>query len=274
MNNKNQMGSIIRYERNKAGLTLNELCIGLCTYTFLRRIESGEQMCEKILADALLQRAGVSADKFTYMINPDEQSWLIIREEMLDTVEQGDKEKAEPLLEKYRQKTEKESKLHHQLLLLAKVVLSWKNDGNKEIMRELLTDAWHVTMADVPVGEIVCKNLTLTELIITMMYYRIGEDMGNTAEAMDGYNSLLIYLEQSADEEDSVKLYSQISYRQAKLLLKEGRAAEAAAVAKESVALLKVRGRLFYLKPLLEIVYEHGALQTEEKRSCRRFAAR
>ena len=146
MKELNQIGKLINYERNRAGMKLSELSRGLCSRAFLMRVETGERTCDKMIADALLQRAGVSADKFSYMLSPKEQLLLMLREQMLSAVEKGNEAEARELIARYRRKTEKKGKLHKQLLLLAQVVLDWKCGGGMDTMQERLTEAWGITM--------------------------------------------------------------------------------------------------------------------------------
>lgn len=266
---ENQAGKLIHYERQKADMSLDELCYGLCSHTFLMRVEKGERACEKILSDALLQRVGVSADKFIYIINPEEQGWLLLREEMIAAVEEGNEEKARPLLEKYRKMTEKQSKLHRQLLLLCEVMLQWKTGGDRAAMLLSLTEAWQITMPDITMREIGDRRLTLTETVLVMMYSRIMEEDGRVSEAESAYERSLQYLEDFVDEEDSVKLYPQIAYRLAELYLSKNRIKEAVTVAEKAIAMLKVRGRMFYLRQFLEILSEYGELMPEERKEVR-----
>lgn len=262
----NQIGKLISYERNRAGMNVDELCRGLCSRTFLMRVESGERACEKILADALLQRAGVSADKFVYMINPEEQDWLILREKLTEAVEEGNEKAALLLMEKYRKMTENKSKLHRQLLLLLQVMLWFKNDGDRATMLHSLQEAWRITMGTASMEEIDDCSLTSTEFVLVMMYYRILEEQGCMEDAAKGYQLLLSHLEKFADEEDRVKLYPQIAYRLAEKYLQDGDTEKAVSLAKKSIALLKVRGRLFYLRQFLEIIARYGGLCPEEAR--------
>lgn len=265
MKKDNQIGKLIGYEKNRAKIGADELCRGLCSRTFLNRVESGERACEKILADALLQRAGVSADKFVYMLNPEEQDWLLLREKLTEAVENGNKNKALPLMKAYRKLTDKKSKLHGQFLLLLQVVLSWKNDGNRDVMQKKLKEAWQITMEGIAMEDVQNENLTLTEIVLVMMHYRVLEEQEMNEEAIAGYQKLLVYLEHSADEEDSVKLYPQIAYRLTVLLLQKGAVSEAVSIAEKSIALLKIRGRLFYLRQFLTIMNQYGSRTDREK---------
>lgn len=265
MDEINQVGKLISYERNRAEMTVDELCRGLCSRTFLMRVESGERACEKILADALLQRAGVSPDKFVYMINPEEQDWLVLREKLTEAVEEGNLETALFLMKKYETITVKRSKLHRQLVLFMQVILNFKNHGDRSAMLKTLDEAWSITMDGNSMGKMDKGRLTLTELMLVMMHYRILEEQGCREEAAAGYEELLGYLETYADEEDRIKLYPQIAYRLAEIYLSEEKHKKAVELAQKSVELSKVRGRLPYLRQFLEIIRKYGNLTAEEK---------
>lgn len=274
MKKNDHIGKLIGYERTKAGLGMDALCKGLCSRSFLVRVENGARNCEKILTDALLQRAGVSADKFVYMINPEEQDWLLLREKLTIAVEAGDEEKALPLIRQYHKMTEGKSKLHRQLLLLLKVILSWKNNGNKTEMQSRLREAWRITMPGIAMEKIPDenaenKNLTLTEFVLIMMHYRILEEQGKRKEAAEGYKKLLEHLEVSSDEEDAVKLYPQIAYRLSLIYISRSQETEAVVLAEKTIALLKIRGRLFYLQQFLEIIYKYKEMKAADKEELR-----
>ena len=57
---KNEYGRIIAYERKRTKLSVTQICEGICERSYMQRIESGERFCDKMLADALLQRLGVA----------------------------------------------------------------------------------------------------------------------------------------------------------------------------------------------------------------------
>lgn len=261
----NQIGRMIKYERKKAGISIDVLCRGLCSHSLLVRVEKGERDCEKILADALLQRAGVSADKFFYMMNPEEQDWLLLNENLITYIEEGNIKKAQPLLEAYENMTAKSSKLHKQQLLLYQVVLDWKNNGNTESMLQKLKQAWNISLDGIPPEEVINGRLTLTELIIFMMHCRILEDNGRRNEASEGYEYLLGYLEHFTDEEDRVKLYPQIAYRLSLFYIYAGEKWKAVDLAQKAVSLLQVRGRLFYLRQFLDILIRYSTVDQDKK---------
>lgn len=262
MKELNQIGKLINYERNGAGMTLKELSRGLCSRAFLMRVETGERTCDKMIADALLQRAGVSADKFSHLLSPKEQLLLMLREQMLSAVERGNEAEARELIARYRRKAERKGKLHKQLLLLAQVMLDWKCGGKTETMQESLAEAWDITMGgslmeDMVSGKKKDMGMTLTEFVLLMMHYRLLEEQEDWKRASAGYAWLLSHLERFSDVGDRAKLYPQIAYRRMLLLMKEGKTEEAVQLAKKGVELLQEEGRLFYLTKFLRFILEH-----------------
>lgn len=265
MKEKNQIGKMISHERSNAKLTITQLSRGLCSRTFLVRVENGERACEKILADALLQRVGVSADKFVYMINPDEQDWLILRGDLIETVENGQEKKAAFLMKQYQTMAVKKSRLHYQFLGFLQVMLEFKMGSDCFTMLKLLQEAWEISMEDIPIERFEEENLTLTEFMIVMMYYRIKEQCESKDFAIAGYEKLLHHLEGYTDEEDRVKLYPQIAYRLVELYLEKNDEKRAVELAEAGIDMLTVRGRLFCLRQFLEVIAAHGNKTPEEK---------
>lgn len=269
MREQNQIGKMINYERNRAGLSLSELSKGLCSRAFLMRVETGERTCDKMIADALLQRAGGSADKFAYLLSPKEQQLLKLREQMLSAVEAGNKAEAPELIARYRRKAERKGKLHKQLLLLAQLMFDWKC-GSMEGLQDKLIEAWRITMEKNPMEDMVAgkkkdMGMTLTEFVLLMMHYRFLEEQGNAAQASEGYAWLLLHLEHFAGAEDRSRLYPQLAYRRMQLLMGEGKTGEAVRLAKKAVEQLQVEGKLFYLRKLLRFLLEYDTDTPERK---------
>ncbi len=260
----NSVGRLVWCERTRAGISAEVLCRGICSRTFLQRLESGERRCEKMMSDALLQRVGVSADKFIYIMNPDEQDWLLLQEKLIRAVDEGDRESTLPLLQEYKEMTAKRCKLHLQFSGLCEVVLDWKNGMSTQDMLDHLELAWQISMRDIDMSQMSEYPLSLMECIIRMMYCRIQEDMGELEEAVKGYHQLLNYLEVRMDEEDRVKLYSQIAYRLVKYYMKKDEVKRAVDLARKAVSLLKVRGRLFYMRKFLQVIILYGNCSEEE----------
>lgn len=249
---KNQLGKIIKYERNKAGLSAEKLCHGLCSATFLFRVERGERNCEKVLADALLQRLGVASERFVYLMNPDEQEWLLAREQLIQVVDAGDKESAQTVIEEYKRVTTGKSKLHRQFLLLAEAVLEWKIGCETSKISEKLQRAYFISVSDTKCEEIENRRLSLTEICIVTMLARIAEEQGEINKAERIYSAVIKNLNRFAARQGTVKLHSQVTYRLLRLLKKRGEMQRALECATEEIKLLKQCANITYMGLLLE----------------------
>lgn len=249
----NQFGKKVSYERTKRGISTEKLCAGLCSNSFLRRMENGERVCEKILADALLQRMGVSAERFVFVMNMEEQEWPLVRERWIQAIERGEEEAFWKYREEYIKITKGKNKLHRQFIILAETVWDWKKNGANTFNRSSIQEAWSITMESTPMTIAAGSRMSLTELILLMMYGRISEDMGENGEAMAVYGQALNHLRDFVDERDRLRLFPQIAFRQVLLLRRYGKTAEASNLTEEVLTLQKSGGRLFYIRRFLEM---------------------
>lgn len=265
MNANSIIGSVIKDTRERNGISQDTLCRGLCSRTFLARVEAGERECEKILTDAFLQRAGVAADRFSYMADPEEQVVLICREKMYDAVEKNNVAWAKKAFIRYKKLTAQKNKLHGQILLYYQAVLDWQNRKPMDGIMEMLDEAWEISHP----GELMFVNdgkvLSLTELSIAMMRARAIEDSGDGQAAKHCYERLLQYMDTLLDQRDAARIYPQIAYRLTNIYLQSGHTGEALALAQRMIRLLREQARMSYIRFFLSIVEKYGDLSPSEK---------
>ena len=265
MNANSIIGSVIKDTRERNGISQDTLCRGLCSRAFLARVEAGERECEKILTDAFLQRAGVAADRFSYMADPEEQVVLICREKMYDAVEKNNVAWAKKAFIKYKKLTAQKNKLHGQILLYYQAVLDWQNKKPMDGIMEMLDEAWEISHPGEPLFENDGKVLSLTELSIAMMRARAIEDSGDVQTAKHCYESLLQYMDKLFEQRDAARIYPQIAYRLTNIYLQSGHTGEALALAQRMIRLLREQARMSYIRFFLSIVEKYGDLSPSEK---------
>lgn len=265
MNANSIIGSVIKDTRERNGISQDTLCRGLCSRTFLARVEAGERECEKILTDAFLQRAGVAADRFSYMADPEEQVVLICREKMYDAVEKNNVAWAKKAFVKYKKLTTQKNKLHGQILLYYQAVLDWQNKKPMDGIMEMLDEAWEISHPGEPMFENDGKVLSLTELSIAMMRARAIEDSGDVQTAKHCYERLLQYMDTLLDQRDAARIYPQIAYRLTNIYLQSGHTGEALALAHRMIRLLREQAQMSYIRFFLSIVEKYGDLSPSEK---------
>lgn len=265
MNANSIIGSVIKDTRERNGISQDTLCRGLCSRTFLARVEAGERECEKILTDAFLQRAGVAADRFSYMADPEEQVVLICREKMYDAVEKNNAAWAKKAFIKYKKLTAQKNKLHGQILLYYQAVLDWQNKKPMDGIMKMLDEAWEISHPGEPMFVNDGKVLSLTELSIAMMRARAIEDSGDGQAAKHCYERLLQYMDTLLDQRDAARIYPQIAYRLTNIYLQSGHTGEALALAQRMIRLLREQARMSYIRFFLSIVEKYGDLSPSEK---------
>lgn len=256
MQKENEYGRIIAYERKRANLSVEQLCEGICSPSYLRRIERGERSCEKILADVLLQRIGVSAEKFSYILNVQEQDLIVWKEKIVDLVDRNQKEEAYRQIECYREQTKGKSVLYIQFCMLAEAVLEWKNHYDTEIILEKIFQAWNLTQKKKAILSWREQRLSYFELSLVMLYLRLLESREEEKKMIEEYQGILLYLEEHIEKLDRVKWYPQIAYRLIRLLKKNGRIEQAFKINERAIWLLQNHTFIFYLKELLETYQE------------------
>ncbi len=245
---ENEYGKMIAYEHKLSSITASQLCEGLCSKENLRKIKEGSRVCDKILADALLQRLGVSMDKFSYLTRMEEWEEIRIREKIVFLVDRNQKEKARQVLKRYKTKLKGKHILFVQFYELASVVLEWKSGERIEKIQQRLQKAWNFTKKgkafQIEQGE--CYSFF--ELSFIMLKIRLLEERGIREDeveyGIEQYQNLLIYLENQVFEQDRVKWYPQAAYRQIKLLRKKGKLEQAIEIAEKSLGLLKDQASL------------------------------
>ena len=265
MENKVAIGSLIGYLRTEANISQEELCRGLCSRPFLARLEKGERDCEKIVAEALLQRLGMAADRIDFIAGPEEQQWILLREALYRSIEETDENGAAEAFEEYESYASGKSPLHRQLLLYYRAVLNWKLGAGGEELHGLLSEAWEVSREGIALNEAGEIRMTQLELCIAMMQARVMEDEGAGERAREIYEALLRHQEEFVDSRDVVRLYPQIAYRLVGTYLQEGDTGKAVELAEKSLAFLKREAKLNYLRSFLEIKLQYGACTEEER---------
>lgn len=255
MQKENEYGRIIAYERKNAHLSAEQLCEGICDRVYLQRIENGERSCEKILADVLLQRIGVSSKKFSYISNLQEREFIVMKENIVDFVDTNQREAAASCIGAYRKQTERKSILYVQFCMLAEAVLEWKNGVDRNKLLEKIQKAWNLTKKGKDIVRLRGQRLSYFEFSLAMLYIRLLEE-NREENIISYYQELLGYLEKRVEELDRVEWYSQIAVRVIPLLKKNGNLKKAWEITIRTIRLLQRQASVFHLPEILKLYQE------------------
>ena len=136
-NNKDRMGIYLGTLRNYKGITLGQLSLGVCSQTYLNRIEHGEREADILLTDLLLQRLGESADQFIRILDQKELTCWDMRKKISSLLLGGDLSSASKYLAEYASHY---TQIWHQqyIGMISANILYLQNSSKKELCNVIL----------------------------------------------------------------------------------------------------------------------------------------
>ena len=258
------LGKIICQERKKKGLLQEELLRGICQQGELTKIEAGERVPEKMLADALMQRLGRCTDTLEAIMSVEEYILFDMRETLQRHFYEKNYEKNCSLLEKYRRHKQVEQPLHQQFLGKYEAVNEYCRDNNAYNCLKRLKQALEITFPEWERMPILNYCLCSQELhlLILIAYFMMPE---NEVRAVWILTETIDYLEKRYYEEEKVKLLPQCLWLLAEHSKRRGCWAEVEEYSRAGVECLTKNGALPLLRELLGLRIEGLGKLREER---------
>lgn len=249
------LGKIIECERLKKDILQDDLVHGICTQGELTKIESGERIPEKLLADALMQRLGRCTDTLETVMSMDEYILFDIRETLQRCFYEGNFEKNLSLLEKYGTCKEMEWPLHQQFLCKYKAVNEYRRDGDALRCCKALERALEITFREWKRLELMEYRLCHQELhlLILIGYFLMSVDEARAVQILE---EVVVYLERRYYEEEKVKLFPQCMWLLAKCYRGHAEWSRVEECSRRGIECLAKNGALPLLAELLELRIE------------------
>lgn len=241
------IGQVRRYEH----ITQDQLSHGLCTRSFLSRIENGSREVEPMLAVALLQRLGRPAEMFIHILSCEEfQRWQR-RLEIFALLRRGKAEPAEAAIAAYRDSAC--NVLDLQFTWTAELNRLALLDTPAEKLRVLAREALELTCSGfaekTPEQYLFSRN----EGCLLLAFLELTERLEGVAAVEDQYRALLCSLKAPRFEKrQRVYLLPYAACHVLEAEYRKGRYAEALAVCEEALTELTAEKRLFAYDQLLE----------------------
>lgn len=253
---KEEIGSLVYYERKKKNMALKTLGWRLCSETSIQRLERGERMPDFFLVERIVERLGKSINKVEFLY--DEQTYEIcyLRELVEDFILQKEYEEAEKALCYYEQMLEKEDPLHIQYIFKMRAVLAQKDNKGEKTEEVFLKKAVEQTMRGFSLMKLKEYAFGEEEIILLLMYLRVESKMGKM-NILEYSEEILHYIEYSfSDDEVLANLYSKAAWIFVKELKRKNRIKEALLLCIKSVELLTGNALLLHLPQYLEMILE------------------
>ena len=252
-----EIGSMVHQLRKKLMVTQEDLGRGLLSVSELSRIEGGEKAGDSFLMTALFQRLGKSMDQFEMTVSNDEYKLILLRAFIQESMESGDYDRTEELLDEYEDSKESDKPLHQQYLQMVRTVLAYLKGADKKECLEQLQVAMERTFTDE--GRIdwtsYCFCIQEIQLLLLIAYTKM--EVGKTREALEMLKKLRDCIdERYTSEVSKVQVYPKCCYLLAKAYLEEGKKEDAYEVAGKGIRNLVKTRFLTFMEDLLVLQQE------------------
>lgn len=246
------IGKIIYEERDRAKITQNQLCEGICAITTLSRLEWREKNIAKWTIDAFLQRLGRSQDKFWTIVHIGDYEVMELRRKIWNNILYGSCEEAKKDIQKYRSSVNIEN-LHEQFLKKCLGMIKGKREDDWEAALELFRQAIKETVPKIELDKLEELLIGRDEMQIILLMAEAYCHLGKEEIAQEIVEKLLENIQRKNwDEEELVKIYPKVVSVYINFLKKEDRYEEVILISKKAIEMLVDNGIIFLLAQLME----------------------
>lgn len=246
-----RMGRFIGQLRDHEGVSLHQLARGLCTVSYLNKVENGEREVGKQLTDAFFQRLGKPVELFERILDWDEfQQWKQ-RQEIISHLNNGDVAQARECAAAYRKTAS--GVLDQQFLEIVEIDCMALNGASNKELFPLVSDTLRLTQPDF--GRVSVESLLLSqnEGRLLFAYLQLREKMEGFASVAGEYRALLQYFKQPRYESrERVYLLPYVALRVIENEYIDGRFLAALSLCEDTLEELTKEQRLFAYDKLLE----------------------
>ena len=137
----NTIGIVLSYYREKYGLSMAQVCEGICSPATMFRIEEGFREVDSLVSGTLLSRIGKQVLEFELLLNEEDYNLFRLRKEIDRSIAERNMDAADKLLQKYQSVMQKKQVIHEQYYLWGKAELLQKRGASKEEIKAVLNEA-------------------------------------------------------------------------------------------------------------------------------------
>ena len=205
------IGEYIRSHRKKQGMTIEELCAGICDRSTLSRLERGKQTPSRDKLYALLHRLGLPEDRVFVLVSEHDREIKALKQDIQASViefEKADREtrprlreRAMAELKRLEEITDEDDAINRQYILSIQVTLGTPDGPYTPAQRRrLLEKAIRMTVPGFRLEKAENYRYRLTETTILNKLARTFSMEGKREEAIDLYRRLLQNIEKNGRE--------------------------------------------------------------------------
>lgn len=242
---------------------------GICSIQQISKIEKGEVSPDFFLTEILLQRLGMSPDKFEIVLSLEEYEEIEARDDIIDDLRQGRLEGAEKRLETFCGNAGKNQSIRkmNRFRLLGALALE---RGDYEAAEKNLEEAVRLTMGQVEQIVLEERLLAGIELETLILYAQALRMRGRASQAGELLEKVLSYVKKwITDSEERARFQSKIAVVLGSIYKEAGESAACETLCGEALELLRDNDLVQCMPSLLELlaeVYEQTGRQEKAGR--------
>ena len=246
------IGDLIKYQINKKGIELEKLTEGLCSTTSLKRLINGDTRQNFFLVERILERLGISINKFSLLRNENDDILFIMREMISKLLAEKAYTKVEFILAKYKETAALNNPLQLQYVLETEgIILSESYEKHEEAL-ELFCKAVKAVLDSFEMDKLSDFMLGEREMILLMLMLKIEMKIKNKNISIYA-RQLLDYAEkQFEDEEVRTNVYSKLAWILGESAIKNNQYEEALELTLNGIEALTDNGLLLHLPQFLD----------------------
>lgn len=162
------LGDCIREQRERLGVTQEELCEGICSVPTLSKIENGKQGMRLNQYIAIMERLGLPVQQVNVQVTEEERKWYSLKTKVQYKTAHGEWDIKE-LISEMENCIKDKTKLEEQFILFNKAVLDMRAGRKADEVLDMLNDAMKCTYQKFGVNKInKIKLFTTDEILIAL----------------------------------------------------------------------------------------------------------
>lgn len=252
---KKTLGELLQETILEKNINKKDLCRGLCTSSALTKYLYGERRMDRLLLTALMQRAGLSPDKFVTLLPESEYYYFDWRQRLAMALLEHDWKGILALLkEDAARESACNQAIREQFGDMIRIRAEAELSGKKEECAKLYEEVIQKTVPDFP-GKMGTRTyLSMQEISFMLLWQDAQPDKEATA-------GVLAFLEsytrtRYTEEREQVKLYPKVAARYLPVLFDQGRYHECMTMGERAIEMMAASGYASSMGAVLEIYIE------------------
>ncbi|MCM1056961.1 MAG: transcriptional regulator [Firmicutes bacterium] len=262
---KKTLGRMLREKIKEKNISRVDLCRGLCAPPMLTKYLNGERRMDRLLLTALMQRLGLSPDKFATLLTEKEYIYFDWRQRLAQAQLDREWEKVMTLLEEDALREPAcNPAIQEQFYIVVRARAEAALSGDKSGVAGRYREAVRRTVPDFPGKLGVHTYLSMQEISFMLLWSDSCQDREQAAKVLsflEGYIPARF-----SEEREKVKLYPKVAARYLPILCEQGRYHECMVMAERALNMMAISGYASSMEAVLDsYVKAAEGLGTEEQ---------